>query len=284
MDKYTNAVEQLKYGIKDYVNKRLDDITCDKTYSALVVNKYNDNSYDIILNGVKYNKIKTIGGYCDVNEIVKVLVPQNNYNNMFILKSLDDDEIEKYYNYTNENDITISINEFTEVFSTSFLTNYNARIKIDMEFLLNSLSFDNTYTGFEVHYYVNNELIEDRIPKGRLYDGDNIVRLMYIISDNPNGNIDFRVEIKAINGTIQLNAKQELVDVNGTGLLNRVLWNGLIDIYEEVDYIIPLNPEIIPCIDVLDLNIIRKPIAKDLTWGEASAFNWQEMKDNFYWK
>lgn len=284
MDKYTNAVEQLKYGIKDYVNKRLDDITCDKTYSALVVNKYNDNSYDIILNGVKYNKIKTIGGYCDVNEIVKVLVPQNNYNNMFILKSLDDDEIEKYYNYTNENDITISINEFTEVFSTSFLTNYNARIKIDMEFLLNSLSFDNTYTGFEVHYYVNNELIEDRIPKGRLYDGDNIVRLMYIISDNPNGNIDFRVEIKAINGTIQLNAKQELVDVNGTGLLNRVLWNGLIDIYEEVDYIIPLNPEIIPCIDALDLNIIRKPIAKDLTWGEASAFNWQEMKDNFYWK
>lgn len=284
MDKYTNAVEQLKYGIKDYVNKRLDDITCDKTYSALVVNKYNDNSYDIILNGVKYNKIKTIGGYCDVNEIVKVLVPQNNYNNMFILKAIDDDEIEKYYNYTNENDITISINEFTEVFSTSFLTNYNARIKIDMEFLLNSLSFDNSYTGFEVHYYVNNELIEDRIPKGRLYDGDNIVRLMYIISDNPNGNIDFRVEIKAINGTINLNAKQELVDVNGTGLLNRVLWNGLIDIYEEVDYIIPLNPEIIPCIDALDLNIIRKPIAKDLTWGEASAFNWQEMKDNFYWK
>ena len=117
-----------------------------------------------------------------------------------------------------------------------------------------------------------------------MYDGDNIVRLMYIISDNPNGNIDFRVEIKAINGTINLNAKQELVDVNGTGLLNRVLWNGLIDIYEEVDYIIPLNPEIIPCIDALDLNIIRKPIAKDLTWGEASAFNWQEMKDNFYWK
>ena len=284
MDKYTNAVEQLKSGIKDYVNKRLDDITCDKTYSALVVNKYNDNSYDIVLNGVKYNKIKTIGGYCNVNEIVKVLVPQNNYNNMFILKSLDDDEIEKYYNYTNENDITISINEFTEVFSTSFLTNYNARIKIDMEFLLNSFSFDNTYTGFEVHYYVNNELIEDRIPKGRLYDGDNIVRLMYIISNNPSGNIDFRVEMKAINGTIQLNAKQELIDVNGTGLLNRVLWNGLIDIYEEVDYIIPLNPEIIPCIDALDLNIIRKPIAKDLTWGEANAFNWQEMKDNFYWK
>lgn len=283
MDKYTNAVEQLKYGIKDYVNKRLDDITCDKTYSALVVNKSNDG-YDIVLNGVKYNKIKTIGGYCDVNEIVKVLVPQNNYNNMFILKSLDDDEIEKYYNYTNENDIIIGINEFTEVFSTSFLTNYNARIKIDMEFLLNSLSFDNSYTGFEVHYYVNNELIEDRIPKGRLYDGDNIVRLMYIISDNPSGNIDFRVEIKAINGTIKLNAKQELIDVNGTGLLNRVLWNGLIDIYEEVDYIIPLNPEIIPCIDALDLNIIRKPIAKDLTWGEASAFNWQEMKDNFYWK
>ena len=283
MDKYTNAVEQLKYGIKDYVNKRLDDITCDKTYSALVVNKSNDG-YDIVLNGVKYNKIKTIGGYCNINEIVKVLVPQNNYNNMFILKSLDDDEIEKYYNYTNESDITISINEFTEVFSTSFLTNYNARIKIDMEFLLNSLSFDNTYTGFEVHYYVNNELIEDRIPKGRLYDGDNIVRLMYIISNNPSGNIDFRVEIKAINGTIQLNAKQELIDVNGTGLLNRVLWNGLIDIYEEVDYIIPLNPEIIPCIDALDLNIIRKPIAKDLTWGEASVFNWQEMKDNFYWK
>ena len=40
----------------------------------------------IELNGVKYNGITTIGGTCSLNEMVRVMIPQGQYNNMFILK------------------------------------------------------------------------------------------------------------------------------------------------------------------------------------------------------
>lgn len=108
MDKNANAVEQLKNGIKTYIDKKADEIPCDKTFTALVTKVSSNGFYSISLNGVEYNNIRTIGGTCKVNESVKVLVPQNNYNNMFILKGIEDVGSYKLYEYQNENAIDIN--------------------------------------------------------------------------------------------------------------------------------------------------------------------------------
>lgn len=108
MDKNANAVEQLKTGIKTYIDKKADEIPCDKTFTALVTKVSSNGFYSISLNGVEYNNIRTIGGTCKVNESVKVLVPQNNYNNMFILKGIEDVGSYKLYEYQNENAIDIN--------------------------------------------------------------------------------------------------------------------------------------------------------------------------------
>lgn len=85
-NKNERAVDQLKKGIQFYVDKKIDNANLDKTVNA-IINKVNENeTYNILINGVEYLNIKTIGGKCELNEVVKVLIPQNNYNLMTILK------------------------------------------------------------------------------------------------------------------------------------------------------------------------------------------------------
>lgn len=85
MDRNEIAYQQLLQGIQDYVKECLDNGGYDKTYTA-IIKEVTNQGYNILLNGKTYNNIKTIGGTCMVNETVKVTVPQNNFNNMFILK------------------------------------------------------------------------------------------------------------------------------------------------------------------------------------------------------
>ena len=80
-----NAYQQLLEGIQYYVDKVVSD-NQEKTFTARIVSAEEDGTYTINLNGVKYSNISTIGGSCSVNETVRVLVPQGQYNNMFILK------------------------------------------------------------------------------------------------------------------------------------------------------------------------------------------------------
>jgi protoporphyrinogen oxidase len=79
------AYEQLLQGIQNYVKKCVEESNRDITVTARIVS-VDDDSYTIELNGVKYSNIDTIGGTCAVNEMVHVLIPQGQYNNMFILK------------------------------------------------------------------------------------------------------------------------------------------------------------------------------------------------------
>ena len=79
------AYEQLLQGVQSYVKKCLAESDRDITTTARVV-EVNEDLYTIELNGVEYSGIDTIGGTCIVNEIVRVMIPQGQYNNMFILK------------------------------------------------------------------------------------------------------------------------------------------------------------------------------------------------------
>lgn len=85
MNKNEIAYQQLIKGIQNYIEERLNNIGYDKTYTA-IVKGVGIFGYQVLLNGQLYNNVNTIGGTCTINETVKVVVPQNNLSNMFILK------------------------------------------------------------------------------------------------------------------------------------------------------------------------------------------------------
>ena len=78
------AYEQLLQGIQSYVKKCLAE-NKEITTTAKIV-EIDEDEYTIELNGVQYSGVSTIGGTCSLNEMVKVMIPQGQYNNMFILK------------------------------------------------------------------------------------------------------------------------------------------------------------------------------------------------------
>ena len=84
-DKDKIAYEQLLQGIKSYVDKCLAESKRDITTTAKVVD-ISDDLYTVELDDVQYKGLDTIGGTCTINEMVKVMIPQGQYNNMFILK------------------------------------------------------------------------------------------------------------------------------------------------------------------------------------------------------
>lgn len=94
------SVEDLLDGIGFYVDKRMKDAPQDKTDTA-IVNGTTEFGYSILYNGKLYNDIKTIGGSCFTNETVRIVIPQNNMSNMFILKSPTTDDISNLQNQIN---------------------------------------------------------------------------------------------------------------------------------------------------------------------------------------
>lgn len=86
MDAVKEAYNTLIKGIQNYVDLAITKGT-DKTYSAIIqAVDSTENEYTVLLNNVSYSGVSTIGGTCEVNEVVHVLVPQGNFSNMFILK------------------------------------------------------------------------------------------------------------------------------------------------------------------------------------------------------
>lgn len=86
MNKEQNAYEQLTKGIKIYVNKEVDSAKFDKTYIGRITTINSNNTYSVEINTLIYDNIKTMGGECELNEMVKIKAPQNNMNNMYIEK------------------------------------------------------------------------------------------------------------------------------------------------------------------------------------------------------
>lgn len=81
-----NAYDQLLQGVQSFVKKCVNESNRDITTTARITSVQSDGSYNIDLNGVEYKNIDTIGGECTLNEMVRVVIPQGQYNNMFILK------------------------------------------------------------------------------------------------------------------------------------------------------------------------------------------------------
>ena len=88
MDKIENAVNELKKGIIGYVKNYMNNAGYDKTVVG-IVKSVNGTKSTVVINQIEYSNIPKLD-YVTVteNDIVKVVIPQNNYSNMFILGKL----------------------------------------------------------------------------------------------------------------------------------------------------------------------------------------------------
>lgn len=91
MNKYEEAVKQLQKGIETYVDKKISETKFDKTYIGIITAITDNNTYSVNVKNVVYNNVPVAGNaVCKLNEIVKVLVPMSNFNNMFIINVNND--------------------------------------------------------------------------------------------------------------------------------------------------------------------------------------------------
>lgn len=91
MNKYEEAVRQLQKGIETYVDKKISETKFDKTYIGIITAVTDNNTYSVNIKNVIYNNVPVAGNaVCKLNEIVKVLVPMSNFNNMFIINVNND--------------------------------------------------------------------------------------------------------------------------------------------------------------------------------------------------
>lgn len=79
------AYNKLKKGIENFV-RTIIDRTADKTYTSIIKKVNDDGTYNIELNGMIYESVpKNSKDVCILNETVRVVVPQGNISNIFIL-------------------------------------------------------------------------------------------------------------------------------------------------------------------------------------------------------
>lgn len=78
------ASEALLKGINYAIENKLNKAPMDKTFTGLVKNVKEDNTYDVLIQGKIYTNIPSIFKGLKINETVKVKVPQNQYSQMYI--------------------------------------------------------------------------------------------------------------------------------------------------------------------------------------------------------
>lgn len=90
MKDFTESLSYLMKGILTIVENAVENSPRDKTLTGLILAVNTDGTYNLRLDGNIYNNIQALktGIVINVNDTVKVNIPQNQMNNMFILGKL----------------------------------------------------------------------------------------------------------------------------------------------------------------------------------------------------
>lgn len=134
-NKEENALAELEKGITDYVEERIKKIPYGMVESATVISseeivENNDKkwwSHKVSIKGIEYTKVKSLGNsrYKD-NSVVFIFIPNNQYNNMFILGYLDDVDLDIKGGTININDcFIVNNNGRCEIHSQGFTSYAN---------------------------------------------------------------------------------------------------------------------------------------------------------------
>lgn len=127
MNKSEKALNELKKGIQTYVNRMLELAPFDKTMVGIVKTAHNNNLYTVTINKQDYNNVACLfKGLINVGDVVKVRVPQNNNNLMYIEGKLNAESGTTDYNDLSNkpqiNGISLSGNKTTSELGISIPT------------------------------------------------------------------------------------------------------------------------------------------------------------------
>lgn len=85
MNKSEKALNELQKGIQTYVDRMVELAPFDKTVVGIVKTAYDNNLYTVTVNQQDYNNVACLfKGLINVGDVVKVRIPQNNNNLMYI--------------------------------------------------------------------------------------------------------------------------------------------------------------------------------------------------------
>lgn len=159
MNKNENAKMEIQKGIeiftKDAISKAPFDVT-----EIGVINSSTQNGYSVKIKGKTYNNVKTNGGTCTIGEVVKVLVPQNQYNNMFILKSGSGSSSSGVSSVNGKTgNVILNASDVGALPSTTVIPNKTSQLTNDSNYVsdINYVHTDNNYTTTEKNKLSNIE-------------------------------------------------------------------------------------------------------------------------------
>jgi hypothetical protein len=92
----SDIIDEVFTSIHLIVDKKISDLKLDKTIQAVIVSHTNtqNNLYRISYQGVDYDAYGPLDRSFDINSLVLVLVPENNFSNKKIIISLADKQSE----------------------------------------------------------------------------------------------------------------------------------------------------------------------------------------------
>ena len=90
MKDFSDAISYLTKGVQFIVDNSIKVAPYDRTLTGLILQVNTDGTYNIKLDGNTYNNIQALktSVVLNINDTVKVTIPQNQMNNMFILGKL----------------------------------------------------------------------------------------------------------------------------------------------------------------------------------------------------
>ena len=159
MNKNEKAKIELQKGIEIAIQKAINDAPFDKIETGIIKGVTN-NGYTVLINKVLYYNIKTIGGSCIINEVVKVVTPQNQSNNMFILKSSNGSSGGNVNSVNGKvGDVVLNANDVGALPNTTVIPNKTSQLTNDSNYIsdVNYVHTDNNFTTNEKNKLSNIE-------------------------------------------------------------------------------------------------------------------------------
>ena len=158
MNKSEKALNELEKGIQTYVNRMLELAPFDKTVVGIVKTTYNNNLYTVTVNQQDYNNVACLfKGLINVGDVVKVRIPQNNNNLMYIEGKLNAEvqsggggttDYDDLSNKPQINGVSLSGNKTTSQLGIN-IPNKTSDLTNDSDFIVdaNYVHTDNNYTN-----------------------------------------------------------------------------------------------------------------------------------------
>ena len=99
-NKYGKIYDDMLKGLKEYIEKKIDESRFDKTYLGTIMGEGSVKGLKVLINDVIYDNVDSATFLYNPNSIVRVLVPQNDFKRAYVLGTtkINADEVNNFQN------------------------------------------------------------------------------------------------------------------------------------------------------------------------------------------